>query len=191
MGTWDLQPVSQKHGGQADLWLASEGRGRSCGMEPFSPVGADASPDSVRCELNCRALEWGSPAHWWPEVWEEKQCHSRKLRLEETQEECSPNQLLTSFSWCQNQKRKLGQYPLFRQLWKIFHCLQQIKFNNISKGECIMTKWGLSQEGKNSLTFQNQPMQFTTLTDYKKENHHLKTCRKSIWQNLASIRDKN
>lgn len=34
-----------------------------------------------------------------------------------------------------------------------------------------MTKWGLHQECKIGLTFENQPMYFTVLTDCKKKYH--------------------
>ena len=55
-----------------------------------------------------------------------------------------------------------------------------------------MTKWALSQGCKDSLIFTNQSMWHITLTNWKiKPYDYLNRCRERLWQNSASIYDKN
>ena len=52
---------------------------------------------------------------------------------------------------------------------------------------------GLSQGCKDGSIFTNQSMWYTTLTNWRKKTAYddLNRCRKSFWQNLISIYDKN
>ena len=55
-----------------------------------------------------------------------------------------------------------------------------------------MIKWGLFQGCKDSSVYMNQSMRYTIWTNGKK-NHMIISirCRKSFWQSLTSIYDKN
>ena len=55
-----------------------------------------------------------------------------------------------------------------------------------------MIKWALFQDYNDSLIFTNQSMWHITLTNWKiKPYDYLNRCRERLWQNSASIYDKN
>ena len=66
MGTFDWQPVNQKHGKQPELATGIWSGGQSCGTEPLTcGMWCHLQVDSVRIELNCSILSWCLRIGWW------------------------------------------------------------------------------------------------------------------------------